>query len=266
MPDDTPWYSTLAPEEQAHVVAKGWDKDDLPTAAGKAIRSHFAAERLIGVPSDQVLRLPKDATDPAYQAALDRLHGMNPTKPEDYKFEGVDEKVANSARDLAVKHKLPVAAAQQLAADLAAVQSATGATQAADAALTKAANNAFLKASYGADYDLKVFTATRALAAAGLPASVLEHVATLSQDQYKAAIDAFVGLGAKMGEAELLRGGNTPSDPTTGMTGEQAAARLGELQNDGAWVQKYLGGDAAARAEFTKLTTLIAEGRVPRAR
>ena len=77
------WFEGLDAETLAHAEAKGWKDPDAGKVAAAAIRAHAGAEKLIGHPADQVLKLPKDAADPAFQAVYDRVAGMaTPAKPE----------------------------------------------------------------------------------------------------------------------------------------------------------------------------------------
>lgn len=272
MADET-WYSSLDADTQTHLTGKGWDKLEPAAAAAEAVKAHYAAQRMIGVPPDQLIRMPKDAADPNYQSVYDRVAALSvPADPKGYTFENVKfadgtslgDEDAEFVRGIAAKYKLPVHAAQGIAADLAARSEQAEASEAATRETTRSANNAFLRASYGADYDVKVFSATNAVEAAGLPKEVLEVISNLPAAQYKTAIDAFVALGQRMGEAALLRGAGAMPDPTRGMTADMALERVNALRDDRAWVQKYLAGDVAARDEFTKLNTIIAESRVPR--
>ncbi len=262
------WYAGLDADTQAHAVAKGWTKAaDMAAGFTEAAKAHLAAEKLIGVPADQVLRLPKDATDPTFQAAYDRIVGMvTPKTPEEYTFDGIElpEPDQKRVRDLAVKHKLPPAVALDLAADLSARTTAATADAVAAAETTKAANVAHLRMAYGADYDLKVFSATRAVDAAGLPASLLAHIATLPAEEYRKGMDALVALGQRMNERPMHQGTGMPLvDPTAGMTPEQAQARLQQFSDDPTLRAKFTAHDSATRDEWMKLTRIVASGRVP---
>jgi hypothetical protein len=44
------------------------------------------------------------------------------------------------------------------------------------------------------------------------------------------------------------------------LTPEAAGTRLGELKADPTFVEKYLGGETAARAEFTRLHSIAGKG------
>jgi hypothetical protein len=274
MVDDAPWYSTLDPELQAHITAKGFDKDDLATALPKVVKSWSAAEKHIGVPADQLLRLPKDASDPAYQAAYDRIVGMSaPKEAAEYKFDGIKfsdgtdvaESEQEFVRNIAAKHKLPVAVARDIAQSLVARADEFASEDARTFALTRDANAAVLRQMWGGEFEAKSLGAMRALEAVGFSKAILEHMATLPTEEYVANMNAAYALGGKMGEAQFhAGGGGNRVDPTAGMTPDAARTHLDALQGDQVWRDKFFKGDAATVAEWTKLTQLIASGRVPR--
>lgn len=277
MPDPAPWFSTLDADHQAHVTAKGWNALEPAAAAAEAAKAHFEAQKLMGVPADQLIRVPKDAADPNYQAIYDRIVGMNtPKTPEEYKFDGIKFKDGSDlapedvkwVRDLAVKYKLPVNAAAGIAADLAARTDNDTATSTAASETTKAANNVALRQAWGADYDQKVFSATRAGEAIGFTSDVLAYMASLGSEAYVKNMNALVSLGNQMQEAVLLRGsGGQSRDVTTNLSADEAENRLVANMKDPEWRKKALsgeGGENGPYGEWKKLTEIIAAGRVPR--
>src|ERR1700723_3163406 len=84
------WFETLDAEHLEHATAKGWNKPLTPEIATGIVQAHRAAEKLIGTDPSLLLKLPKDATDPNYQSAYDRIVGMSvPKTPDEYKFDGI---------------------------------------------------------------------------------------------------------------------------------------------------------------------------------
>lgn len=252
------WFGKLDADLQSHITGRGWDKLDGGAAAAEAARSHMAAQKLIGVPPESVIRLPKDATDPSYQGIYDRVVGMGvPAKAEDYKLPAtVSEADQEFVRAVALKYKLPEAAAQGLAADLRERGEGSTAAAANAAETTKAANQVALRTAWGGQYDQNAFSATRAAEGIGFTAEVLSAMAGLPAEKYVANMNALLKLSQQLNEATILRGGNPVRDPTAGFTQEQARARLNQLRDDSAWAKKYLAGDADANAEFQKLTRI----------
>src|SRR5712691_5287053 len=91
-----PWFDGLAEPVRAHITNRGHDKEDAPTAAAKLAEAHFAAQRLIGVPPEQVVRLPKDGADPAYADAYKRVASLGAYKEGQAFPEGTPEAVAKA--------------------------------------------------------------------------------------------------------------------------------------------------------------------------
>jgi len=251
---------------QTHITGRGWDKLDPAAAAVEAAKSHAAAQKLIGVPPESVVKLPKDATDPSYQGILDRVLGMStPKTPEEYTFDGIkfkdgrdlDEDNVKFMREVAAKYKLPISAARGIAADLAAKVEDTGQNDAAAIETTKAANQVALRTAWGGTYDQNAFSATRAAEGVGFTPEVLAAMATLPAEKYVANMNALLKLSSQLNEATILRGGAPVRDPTAGFSADQARARLDQLKEDRVWGQKFLAGDADATAEFQKLTRIM---------
>ena len=255
---DAPWYSTLDADMQAHVTGRGWHEKPANEAAVEAVKSHYAAQKLIGVPPESVIKLPKDATDPSYQSIYDRVVGMGvPAKAEDYKFPAtVPEADQAFVREIAMKYKLPETAAQGLAADLRERGETVTQTSTAAAETTKAANQVALRVALGGNYDQNVFSITRAAEAVGFTPEVLEAMAALPSEKYVANMQAFLKLSQQLNEATILRGGSPVRDPAAGMGQEQARKWLDDLPNDKVLGQKLLAGDMETNEMFQKMSRI----------
>ncbi len=257
------WFEGLDQELLDHATKKGWNKPLDPEVATGILKSHFNAEKMTGVPADQLIRVPKGPDDPNYQSVYERIAGLGtPKDPSGYDFSPVRFKDGSPleaddvdfVRGLAAELKLPVHAARVIAAKLA---DRTEAVTAAGAAITetgKQMNDAAIRAAWGQDYDQKAFSATRAAEAVGFTPEVLAAMAKLPPTEYVVNMNALVKLGTQMNEAAMLRGGRAPTDTTAGMTPEQARARIDELRTDQRWLQQFAAGDSAAQALFRQLT------------
>lgn len=257
---DPTWFDGLDPELKTHVTGRGWDKLEPAAAAAEAAKSHFGAQKLIGHPPDQVVKLPKDATDPAFQSVYDRIVGMaTPKTAEEYVIDGPE---APFVKELALKHKLPLDAARGIAEGLTARNTATAGERANAAETAKAANQVALRTAWGGEYDQKAFSATRVAEAIGFTPEVLASMAALPADQYVKNMNALASLSSQLNEATILRGGNSVRNPDAGLDANGAQAQLDALKQDRAWTQKYLAGDVDANNRFMQLTTIIARARV----
>lgn len=257
---DTPkWYDTLDADVKAHITNRGLDKMDAATAAAASAKAHFDAQKIIGHPPDQVVKLPKDATDPTFSGIYDRIVGMaTPKTAEEYVIDGPE---AAFVKELALKHKLPLDAARGLAQGLVARTAATAAEHANTAEVTKSANQVALRTAWGGEYDQKAFSATRVVEAIGFTPEVLSAMAALPATEYVKNMNALASLSSQLNEAAILRGGNPVRNPDAGLDSGGAQAQLDALKQDRAWSQKYLAGDVEANNRFVQLTSIIARAR-----
>ena len=94
--------------------------------------------------------------------------------------------------------------------------------------------------------------------AAGMkPEEITAATATIEASiGYAKTMELFRQVGVKTGEARFLTNDNPANHGL--MTKDAAAARLGELKSDTAFVSRYLAGDAAARREMDGLHAVIA--------
>lgn len=229
MPEETvpQWFEGANEALKAHIVNKGLDKLDAGAAAMKAADLHRGAERLIGVPAEQVVRLPKDGADPSYQDAYKRVAALGvPKEPEGYVFDGVPEATATQVRAMAVKLGLPAHVASEIAAGMAADSNAASLRATAEKEAAVGAMQASLRAAWGSNYDVNLFKTSRAAEALGWDKGTVDAMqGMVGGDKL---LNAMLGLANKMGEAEILRG--SPGGGQGSLTRDQALARKAEIQ------------------------------------
>ncbi len=254
------WYAGLAEPIKAHITNRGHDKEEPAVAAAKLAEAHFAAQKLIGVPPEQVVRLPKDATDPSYPDVYKRVSALGaPKEPAGYTLEGIPEATATQVRALATKLGLPVHVAAELAAGLVSDANAAAAATKAASDTAVAAMQATMRATMGANYDLNMFKLQKVGEALGWDKAMLDGLQT--QVGGDKLINALLTLGDKMGEAPTLRGpvGGGPLN----MTRDQAVLRKAEIMT-AAQGRKFTDAELAdAQKELVQLATIIM-GPAPR--
>lgn len=258
----TPWHQgKLDAELLGHVQNKGWKAEDPIEVAVAAVRAHREAERHIGVPADQILRLPKDKNDEAgWKSVWDRLGA--PAEAKDYDFTAVksadgtaiDQAFADAIRQTAFELHIPKDAApafaQSVVKHLDGVKAAS--TQETQAKLGE--ERAALDRSWGKNKDANMFVAKQAAAKLGVDP---EAVAALENTVgYAKVMEMFRKVGAQMGEDIFVDGSHT-GEPRA-MTREQAVARKSELMRDGDFAKRFLDGDAKAVREMTGIDRMIA--------
>src|SRR5262245_18251845 len=115
------WFTGMDADLIGHIQTKGWDKLSPEQAAVEITRAHRAAEQHVGVPADQILRLPKDANDAeGWKATFQKLGA--PADAKDYDFSSVtfdDEALSirfqNAFRETASKLNMPKGMAEEFA-------------------------------------------------------------------------------------------------------------------------------------------------------
>ena len=246
-----------------HAQNKGWDKMPPAQAALEAAKAHRASERLIGVPAERIVTLPKEATDEAgWQNVWTKLGA--PREAKDYDFTTVkftdgkelDAAFVDTLRAAAFKNHLPTAAAQDFAKSIVKlVEDGDKADAAVDQNKMREEQDKLVTAWGAANVETNLVLA--------------RAVAQRLGPEYEAAfktIEAQKGVGfsgvakllhklsSAMGEDSLIRNLNGNGAPV--LTKEQAGARLTELQNDPDWSKRLIKGDVHANAEWQALTRI----------
>ena len=228
------------------VTAKGF-KDP-----GALAQSALNQEKLLGVPADQVVKLPKPEDVAGWNAVYDKLG--RPKEPKDYglpvpegdkgEFAGEASKwfheaglSGKQARTVAEKWNAHVAAAQKAHAD-------------AQAAVEIEQGKA-LRAAWGPQFDANVKVVDAAAKSFGMTAEQLTALKAVMGPS--AAMKFMHTIGSKLGvEGDFVIGDNKPGGGNFN-TPEGAQARIAALKQDKAWVTRFVAGDSEARAEMKKL-------------
>lgn len=260
---DVPWHQGIADAETVgHWQNKGWDVTDPKKIAVEASKAYREAEKLIGVPTAQVLRLPVDpAKDPdGMKAVWQRLGAPSDAKEYDLPaFKDKDGKVVNAALDDAIRGALfrmnvPKQMAGELASAIAKHNIDVETAKASETAAALKTEQEALAKNWGANAPANKVIAQNAAAALGMtPAEVDALEKTIG---YARTMETLRNIGTKIGEDKFIR----PPGPNGGTgiaTREQAQARITELKSDKAWNTRYLDGDKAALREMTDLTKLV---------
>jgi hypothetical protein len=262
MSEVPPWYSTYDDDQRGYIVNRGLDKLDQNAALQATIKAHREAEGKLGIPADQVLRLPKDPADPAMGDVWKRL-GAPETK-EGYTFDAVKFKDGSAlepedqafVRDLAAELRLPVAHAQKIAERFAARTEAMLEAESVASRTAAGAEEAILRQNWGTTYDVNLFHATKAVEALGLPKEMFDVIK--GQVGYAKAMDTFKTLGQRMGEAAFLGGDGQSRIPGADtLSRDQALDRKAMLMKDQDFGKRWVNGDAAAVKEMADLDRIL---------
>lgn len=255
-----PWFDSLKNEAEfvGTVQTRGLDKKDAATAAFEFYKAHKEAEKFIGAPAKELLRLPKEPGDPAWNQIYERLG--KPAKADEYDFKDIKLKDGSALddddtafiRETAFKANMSKDAARQFAADMVAKRDRDGEQEATiGAADLKAEKDALMK-DWGANKDGNLFIARQAALKLGFKPEAIDALQKVAG--YGATMQALLNVGQKIGEDKFIA--NQAPGATGVLTVQQAKAKLEELKRDSIWRDKYYKGDRAAIAEFDALVEM----------
>lgn len=253
----TPWYTGVegfTPEIIGHLQSKGWDKLPAPQAALELTKSWKEAEKFVGVPANQLIRLPQDAKDEAgWKTVWSRLGAPADAKDYDFGTAKLDDATKEALRTAAGAVHLPKDSVTAIAAGLAKhLESAENAKQADYAAKVEGERTALAK-DWGANHAANMITAKAAAGALGVTP---EDVAALEKHiGYARVMKMFQNIGSKIGEDKFVTNDNGGARGI--MTKEQATAKMSDLKKDDAWVKRYMSGGNAEDREMKALIAII---------
>lgn len=253
-------YAALDAETVGYLQNRGLFEKPPLEALVSSIANHKQAEKFLGVPSTQLLRIPTDAKDEAgWKTVYSRLGA--PADAAGYDFSTIksaagqpmSEGMVNTLRASALALHLPKEAATQLASDLQKHDDRVSAERAAVTADKLAKEKAELTQAWGKNADAFKLVAKEAAERLGVPAEAVS--ALESQIGYKAVMEMFQKIGSRMGEANFIR--QEKGGEASALSKGEAQDRLNSLKADNAWVERYNKGGAAEFREMQQLLALI---------
>lgn len=254
-----PWHTGIDGELIGHAQNKGWKLDDPKTAFASAAQAHREAQSRLGIPAEQLLRLPKDASDEAgWKAVYNRL-GV-PAEAKEYDFSAVkradgkdvDAGLADALRPAMLNARVPKDRAGDVVSAVVKHLDGIAAEETAQRTAKLTEEKAALAKNWGPNEAANKFIASQAAQKLGLSP---EAVAALeSQIGYSKVMEMFHKIGRSLGEDKYVSG----EQPNSGiMSRDQAVARKNELMADKAWVARKVAGDAIANREMRALNVII---------
>lgn len=255
---EKPWYEPLDAETKGYLQNKGLDKKTAIEAFAEAAKFHREAEKFVGAPANEILRLPKDPNAPEWNAVYERLGKPKDVKEYDLSSvkrtgdKPIDDALADTLRQAAYDANVSKEAAARIAAHvvkhLDASETATAAIQQDKLVLEKTE----LKKNWGQNEAANMVVARAAAAALGVkPEAVaaLEGVVGYAQ-----IMEMFRTIGTKIGEDRFV----TSSGGGGGlMTRDQATAEKNALKTDKAWVTRFLNGGLEEKRKMEALDRII---------
>jgi len=239
------WYDGFNDDLKGYAQNKGWK--DVPAA----LESYRNLEKLVGVPQDQLIKLPKSDAPPE---AWDEVWGKlgRPTDPKDYGFrapEGQDASFAEWMGKTFHAAGVPKAMAEQIATAYTEFgqQMETQQQEARQAQLATEA--AELKTKWGAAHEQNLNVARQAAQGLGIDGETID--ALEAGMGYAKVMELFHTLGSRMGEGAYVS--HDRSQQSGILTPEAAQQRIQALRKDTDFINRYQAGDEKARREFEQL-------------
>ena len=244
-----PWYGTFDQDTVGWLENRGLTKLEATAALPEVIKGFRNAEKYIGVPAEQIVRLPKaDAPQEAWNDVYTKLG--RPADPNGYEVkipEGVDGSFADWAKNSF--HELGISKTQgeQLASRWNEFVGKQTEVSQAQYKNTVAEQNNALRAEWGQAYDQNVNIAKRAAQEFGIDAQTVDK---LEQSLgFDGVFKMLHNIGSKIGESSFTAGEAQSAISTP----NAAVAKIKMLQQDKGFVEKYIAGNAEARAQMEAL-------------
>jgi hypothetical protein len=254
------WYEGKADAETVgYLQNRGWHEKDPVTVALEASKAHREAEKFIGVPANELIRLPKTPADAGWDQVWQRLGA--PVDKTGYDFSTVkkadgtdiDQGFKDFLAESSASLRLPKETAAALGQAVVKHQETVAAAAQAERTAALETERQTLAKNWGANMEANKFVAKQAALALGVDPETVQ--ALENQVGYAKVMEMFRNIGAKIGEDKFVSSGGNPNNGI--MTVEQAVAQKKTLMNDTAWAKRYMDGDAAAKREMTALNTII---------
>lgn len=258
---DKPWFDGVDAETLGYLQNRGLDKGDARSAALAAIASHRNAEKVIGAPANEVIRLPKDPNDKAWNDIRVRLGAGK--EPKDYDFvdvkfadgKGFEDKFADFLKTTFHREGIPVKAGVSLAREFAKYIDNMATDNSADLAANLAKERDTLQKNWGNNFRQNMVVAENAAKKFGIPDEVLETLKGINGMGHAAVLETLLKIGQATGEDRFI---NSDGNKDRVVTIEAARERLAELKRDRSWVDRFNANDLTAVKEFNNLTSIIA--------
>lgn len=262
--DAKPWYdgnAAVTPELVGHWQNRGLhDKTPAEIAIAASI-AHREAEKLIGAPANEMLRLPKDANAPEWGGVWERLG--RPKEAKDYDFSAVkrsdgqapDQATLDHYRNLAFTLNLPKDAATRYVQESIKHQESV---QTAATAINQdkvAEEKVKLADNWKSNFEANMVIAKAGAAKLGVSPEAVDALEKVVG--YAEVMDIFRKVGMSTTEATFVQNNNTNLNGGM-LTKEQATARKSELKADSAWVTRFLAGGTQEAREIQALDRILA--------
>jgi hypothetical protein len=255
------WYDgKAAPEMLGFWQNKGYNAADPATVAIEATKAAMQAQTFIGAPPDQLIKLPKDASDEAgWKGVWSRL-GV-PAEAKDYDFSSIksadgkdlDPAFADVMRAALHKGNVGKDRAADFVKAIVKFSADREAAKATETTAQRVAERAQLLKDWGNNAEFNRLTAMQGAKRLGVTEEDVARFENILG--YNKTMELFRKVGAGTTEDTFVE--SKQGGPVT--TAGTASARKTELMSDKAWVDRFLKGGTAERNEMAAINALITE-------
>lgn len=262
----TTWYEGVPAETVTYWNTKGLNLSDPKEFALQLTGQFRDTAQYIGVPADQLLRLPQQNWSEADHKAFRSKLGV-PEQASDYGLKSMkfadggqmDGEFADVLATALLAGGVSKEGAMRTTSELIAYETRKISQTAAANQLRLNEQKELLKKDWGNQYDLNLAVARVGANRLQISNEMLDALLdNPAWGEYK-TMELFRRIGAGSGEDSFAVGSQATGTPTTATT---AQMRLNELQADPEWCRKLTAQDAATMKEFQHLTRMIS-GYVP---
>lgn len=263
----TPWHQGIPDEVRGWGQNKGWLVDDPKEAFSKAVNAHREAQRFIGAPPEQLLRIPQpNAESSEVTQFLERI-GV-PKESKDYDLSGVkfsdgaelDPAFVDMIRGSMHRNRVPKDYASNVVKDIVKFMEDGDKADLADRTAAIQEQTAALDRDWGTQKAAYLVVAKSAMDALG-------KAANLTPDQIKAGWDAISEVGGigssyamkmlfeagrRMGEAPFITGGQGGGGPGL-LSRDAARAEIEALKTDKEFGKRLIAGGRDERKRWDDL-------------
>jgi hypothetical protein len=264
VPAQSNWFDPLDAETKGYIQNRGLIGKSPVEAFAEAVRFHREAEKFIGAPANEMVRLPKDANAPEWAGVWEKLG--KPKEAKDYDFSSVkfandkplDQASIDFLRQVAFETNLSKEAAVRLASTIIKAGDRENAAKAAVATDKFNTEKAELKKNWGNNEAVHALVAKDAMKQLGFTAEQTESFFATGRIEggFAAMAEKLRTIGTKIGEPSTLHlsGGGAGGGP---LTVDQAKDELKSLLADQQWKERYLKGGVEETRRMHTLNKLI---------
>lgn len=244
------WYSSYDTDTVGWLENRGLTKLEPTAALPEVIKGFRNAEKYIGTPAEQLIRVPKaDAPNDAWNDVYNKLG--RPSDAKEYQLpipDGADPAFADWAKGQFHELGLTKTQGEKLASKWNEYVGSIGEQQTAQYQNSVAEDTNSLKAEWGQAFDQNIKVARQAANSFGVDVATIDKLEQAMG--FAGVMKFFNNLGSKIGEDSFVSGDSNSSNV---MTPKGAEARIKALMSDPDFSTKYLSGQVEAREEMSRL-------------